>query len=78
MLNSGLTPDEAEQLVAEGKIAAAQFGVLWLTHPDLAKRLEHGKALDNQIDFAHLYGAGPEKSLEDQRVGYTDYPEAVY
>jgi len=49
---------------------------MWITHPDLEKRVEHGKPLDNHLDIQHLYGNGA--SVEEQRVGYTDYPEATY
>ncbi|KAF9246857.1 hypothetical protein BU15DRAFT_69717 [Melanogaster broomeanus] len=73
-LNAGVTPEEAEALIAQNKIDAAVFGMLWISHPDLAKRLEHGKPLDNQIEFTKLYGLGPEMTLEELKKGYTDYP----
>ncbi|KAF9246855.1 hypothetical protein BU15DRAFT_69713 [Melanogaster broomeanus] len=65
---------EAEALIAQNKIDAAVFGMLWISHPDLAKRLEHGVPLDNQIEFTKLYGLGPEMTLEELKKGYTDYP----
>lgn len=65
-------------MIASGEIDAAVFGRLWITHPDLAKRIETGKALDTQLDWATLYGAGPESSEESVRKGYTDYPAAIY
>ena len=72
---TGVTPDEAEQLISQGKIDGAFFGSLWIPHPDLAKRLERGLPLDNTLDMAHLYG-GPDEA--NWHVGYTDYPTAVY
>ena len=75
-LNGGLTPEEANQLIAEKEIDAAVFGILWIGHPDLAKRIEHDILLDAKLDFATLYGPGPQGGLEAQRKGYTDYPTA--
>ncbi|KAJ7051865.1 hypothetical protein C8F01DRAFT_1338608 [Mycena amicta] len=43
-LNSGLTPAEAEELIGSGAVAGVFFGVPWLTHPDLGKRITAGKA----------------------------------
>ncbi|KAJ7051880.1 hypothetical protein C8F01DRAFT_1091097 [Mycena amicta] len=56
-LNSGLMPAEAEALIGSGAVAGMFFGVPWLTHPDLGKRITAGKPLDNVPDFAHFYGA---------------------
>ncbi|KII88522.1 hypothetical protein PLICRDRAFT_627134 [Plicaturopsis crispa FD-325 SS-3] len=71
VLNGGLSPPEASTLIAEGKIDAAQFGWLWIGHPDLVKRIERGLPLDAVVVPAQLYGA------EEGAKGYTDYPEAV-
>ena len=65
-------------MIASGQIDAAVFGRLWISHPDLAKRIEHGKPLDTQLDFSQVYGAGPDVPEEALRKGYTDYPNAVY
>jgi len=75
-LNSGLTPEEGNQLIAAKEIDAAVFGILWISHPDLAKRIEHGVPLDTKLDFTTLYGGGPESPYEEQKKGYTDYPVA--
>lgn len=77
ILNGGLTPDEAEQLIASGKIDAAMFGSLWIPHPDLAKRIQYGKPIDVQIDWPNVYGHGPSES-NDQRKGYSDYQALQY
>ncbi|KAJ6606259.1 hypothetical protein DFH09DRAFT_1386936 [Mycena vulgaris] len=72
-VNAGVTPAEAEDLVASGKAAGVFFGMPWITHPDLGKRVRAGKALDNALDNATLYVPGV-----DPNMGYLDYKEAVY
>jgi 2,4-dienoyl-CoA reductase-like NADH-dependent reductase (Old Yellow Enzyme family) len=76
LLNGGLTPEEANELIAAKEIDAAVFGTLWIGHPDLAKRIEHGLPLDAKLDFKTFYGPGPEAPYEQQKNGYTDYPAA--
>ncbi|EGO00660.1 hypothetical protein SERLA73DRAFT_50406 [Serpula lacrymans var. lacrymans S7.3] len=78
ILNAGLTPDEAEALISSKQIDAAVFGMLFISHPDLPKRIAHGIPLDNQVDFTTLYSGGPQATLEELRKGYNDYPEATY
>ncbi|KAF8170989.1 flavoprotein NADH-dependent oxidoreductase [Mycena galopus ATCC 62051] len=73
-VNCGVTPSEAEELVASGKVAAASFGVPWITHPDLARRIKAGKPLDNAPRYMYLYGA----EGVDPALGYVDYKEAEY
>ncbi|KAJ7453232.1 hypothetical protein FB451DRAFT_1282072 [Mycena latifolia] len=73
-VNCGVTPAEAEELVGSGAVAGVFFGFPWVTHPDVARRIEAGKPLDNVPDFEHLYG-GESSDLE---VGYLDYKAAVY
>jgi 2,4-dienoyl-CoA reductase-like NADH-dependent reductase (Old Yellow Enzyme family) len=65
-------------LIASGQIDAAVFGKLWIAHPDLAKRIEHGQPLDAQVDFSTVYGRGPNSSEDALRKGYTDYSDAIY
>jgi len=77
-LNGDVEPEEAASLITSGQIDAAVFGRLWIAHPDLAKRIQHGKPLDAQIDFSIVYGRGPSASEEELRKGYTDYPGAIY
>ncbi|KAF8519807.1 FMN-linked oxidoreductase [Hysterangium stoloniferum] len=72
-LNGGLTPSEADQLILDGNIDAAVFGIPWIGHPDLQRRIEQGKPLDAVLDFKHLYYM-PGVALS---VGYSDYPTAA-
>lgn len=74
-VNAGVTPEEGAQIVAEGKADGIVIGFSWITHPDLAKRVLHGKPLDNVPDIKHLQGGKDDSSLD---VGYTDYPVATY
>ncbi|KAK7691789.1 hypothetical protein QCA50_005192 [Cerrena zonata] len=74
--NCGFTPEEAAQYIEEGKADLVAFGFAWITHPDFANRVQHGKPLDNAPDFATLYGTGASEAEEAK--GYTDYPAAVY
>jgi 2,4-dienoyl-CoA reductase-like NADH-dependent reductase (Old Yellow Enzyme family) len=75
-LNGDLTPEEANQLIAAKEIDAAVFGTLWIGHPDLAKRVEHGVPLNAKLDPSTFYGLGPQIPYEQQKEGYTDYPAA--
>jgi len=77
VVNGGVTPEEGAGLVADGKADAISLGMLFISHPDLVKRVKHGKPLDNAIQFGHLYG-GQNGGNGDTSVGYTDYPEATY
>ncbi|KAK7038326.1 Artemisinic aldehyde Delta(11(13)) reductase [Favolaschia claudopus] len=72
--NCGVTPEEAEAYIQSGKVVGVKWGMLWIAHPDLGRRLKEGKPLDNVLDFVHLYGS---EGAEDG-VGYTDYKEAEY
>ncbi|KAF7364076.1 Artemisinic aldehyde Delta(11(13)) reductase [Mycena sanguinolenta] len=73
-VNGDVTPAEAEALVGSGKAAGVFMGRNWISHPDLARRIKAGKALDNAFDFAGFYGT----EGVDPAVGYVDYPEATY
>ncbi|KAJ7113935.1 hypothetical protein C8R44DRAFT_630552 [Mycena epipterygia] len=73
-LNGAITPAEAEELVSSGTVAGIFFGMNWIMHPDLGKRLQAGKALDNALEYATIYGVPG----VDSALGYIDYKEAVY
>jgi len=75
LLNADVSPPEAAQLISEGKITGAEFGWLWIAHPDLADRLKKGKPLDGEVIIKALYGNG-QPDVDSQRNGYTDYPFA--
>jgi len=77
VLNAGILPEEGEALVASGKVDAVGIGFNWITHPDLAKRVQHGKPLNNIPDIPRLQTKeGDEEDTWSK--GYTDYPVAVY
>ncbi|KAJ7642857.1 hypothetical protein B0H17DRAFT_1275126 [Mycena rosella] len=73
-VNCGVTPEEAEQLVSSGAAAGVFMGMNWIAHPDVGRRVEAGKLLDNVPDYAHLYGA----EGVDPALGYVDYKGAAY
>lgn len=75
--NGEVTAEEGASLIASGQIDAVEFGRMWIAHPDLGKRIEHGKPLDTIIDAKSLYGS-PNLTEEELRKGYTDYPNAEY
>ena len=74
LLNAGLSPDEADKLIAEDKIDGAVFGFLWISNPDLQARAEKGIAPSFQVDLSKLYGLPTGEKLAE---GYSDYPFAT-
>lgn len=74
ILNGGILPEEGAELINLGAVDAVSFGLNYLKHPDLAKRVLLGKPLDNVLNVKHIYGAGN----QDLHIGYTDYPAANY
>ncbi|KAJ6456087.1 hypothetical protein C8R45DRAFT_1111088 [Mycena sanguinolenta] len=70
-VNAGVTPSEAEELVKSGKAAGVFFGLNWITHPDVVRRIKEGKELDNAPDWHGAEGVDP-------ALGYLDYKEATY
>ncbi|KAK7035738.1 Artemisinic aldehyde Delta(11(13)) reductase [Favolaschia claudopus] len=72
-VNAGVTLAEADEMVSNG-IAGVFFGFNSIVHPDLGKRIQNGKALDNVPNIQLFYGH-PDV---DPAIGYVDYPEAVY
>jgi N-ethylmaleimide reductase len=63
--NAGLTPEDAQQLVEQGKADMVAFGRQYVSNPDLVARIAAGGPY-NQPDPFSFYG-GTER-------GYTDYP----
>ncbi|KAF9568769.1 FMN-linked oxidoreductase [Agrocybe pediades] len=74
MFNGAIKPDEAED-IAGGTADLVAIGLDFITHPDYAERVRHGKPLDNALDMAHMQ---TNKTSTDWRTGYNDYPAAVY
>jgi 2,4-dienoyl-CoA reductase-like NADH-dependent reductase (Old Yellow Enzyme family) len=74
--NSEYTPEEAAKAVADGQLDGVFFGFLWLTHPDVAKRIQHGKPLDGVPNMYGIYNH--DGTPESMAKGYTDYPAADY
>ncbi|KAJ7309965.1 hypothetical protein DFH08DRAFT_719028 [Mycena albidolilacea] len=70
----GVTPEEAEELAKTGEVNGAFFGMSWLTHPDLAKRIQHSKRIDNMAAMSQLYG----DANVDPCLGYTNSPAVTY
>ncbi|KAK0224177.1 hypothetical protein IW262DRAFT_1269047 [Armillaria fumosa] len=74
--NASFTGEEAAKYISDGKVDGVFFGIPWIANQDFAKRLENGKALEGNLDFATLYGHG---GLEaDEKKGYVDYPVAEF
>ncbi|KAF9523768.1 flavoprotein NADH-dependent oxidoreductase [Crepidotus variabilis] len=72
-LNAGVTPEEGQQLISEGKIDGIMVGFNMITHPDYVKRVKTGRPLNNAPNFPLLQR---NVSDEDWHSGYTDYPLA--
>ncbi|KAJ6626992.1 hypothetical protein B0H10DRAFT_1997573 [Mycena sp. CBHHK59/15] len=69
IVNAGVTPEEGAELVKSGKADAFSMGLNWITHPDVANRIQRGQQLDNVLDVKHLYG----NPHVDLNIGYTTY-----
>lgn len=65
IMNGGLAPETADQLIRDGHIDLASFGRLFIANPDLPARLATG---------APLAAARPTGWYGGDEEGYTDYP----
>jgi N-ethylmaleimide reductase len=65
MTAGGFTGDTAEAAIAAGHADAIAFGRIFISNPDLPRRLHHGFPL-TPYNRATFYGG--------EEVGYTDYP----
>lgn len=65
IVNDGLEPDSAQDMVAAGQADAVSFGRHYIANPDLVERIQDALPLA-EFDRHTLYSPGPE--------GYTDYP----
>jgi N-ethylmaleimide reductase len=61
----GFTGESAEAAIAEGHADAVAFGRIFISNPDLPRRLQHGFPL-TPYNRATFYGG--------EEAGYTDYP----
>ena len=61
----GFTGEAAEAAIAEGHADAIAFGRIFISNPDLPRRLQHGFPI-TPYNRATFYGG--------EEVGYTDYP----
>ncbi|MGA2057068.1 MAG: alkene reductase [Bradyrhizobium sp.] len=61
----GFTGETAEAAIAQGHADAIAFGRIFISNPDLPRRLQHGFPL-TPYNRATFYGG--------EEVGYTDYP----
>jgi 2,4-dienoyl-CoA reductase-like NADH-dependent reductase (Old Yellow Enzyme family) len=68
---ANVPPEEGEELTVSGKVDAISIGFYYITHPDLVKRVQAGKTLDNQANWAHMQ---TNKNSGDWASGHTDYP----
>jgi 2,4-dienoyl-CoA reductase-like NADH-dependent reductase (Old Yellow Enzyme family) len=70
--NEGFDLESAQQVIAAGEADAVSFGKLFISNPDLPRRLQ---LYAPQYHFHHetYYGYG----LHDTRIGYTDYTSLV-
>jgi N-ethylmaleimide reductase len=62
--SGGYSPSTAKEAVASGKVDATVFGRLFISNPDLPKRIANGADF-NRYDRSTFYGGGEK--------GYTDY-----
>ena len=65
MINNGYGPADGMDAVASGKADLLAYGRLFISNPDLVRRLREGAPL-NELRADTLYGGGAE--------GYVDYP----
>ena len=65
IVNDGLEPDSAQEMVSAGQADAVSFGRHYIANPDLVERIQNELPLA-EFDRHTLYSPGPE--------GYTDYP----
>lgn len=65
IINERLTPESAENAVSKSQADAAAFGVLYISNPDLVKRIETKSPLNTPNKETFYFGG---------TLGYTDYP----
>lgn len=68
IVNAGITPERAADIIAGGDVDAVAFGRLFLANPDLPARIQHGGPYNVPLHVG-VYGGSD--------VGYLDYPALV-
>jgi len=69
ILNEDFSPEEAENAIANGQADAMAFGTLFISNPDLPKRIKLGLDFNESIPERYYY-----TPIES---GYTDYPQIL-
>lgn len=70
--NEGFNRESAQQVLDAGEADGVSFGKLFISNPDLPRRLQLNVPL-NPFDMKTFYGYG----LADAEAGYVDYPSLV-
>jgi N-ethylmaleimide reductase len=70
--NEGFNRESAQQVLDAGEADAVSFGKLFISNPDLPRRLQLNVPL-NPFHVETFYGYG----MADPQVGYTDYPSLL-
>jgi 2,4-dienoyl-CoA reductase-like NADH-dependent reductase (Old Yellow Enzyme family) len=65
IVNQGLTPESAQELIVTGRADAVSFGKAFIANPDLPKRIALKAPLNN---------ANPDTFYVGEDCGYNDYP----
>ncbi|SDH73006.1 alkene reductase [Bradyrhizobium ottawaense] len=65
IVNAGITPERADEIVVSGEADAVAFGRLFLANPDLPARIQAGGPYNSPWHFG-IYGGSD--------TGYLDYP----
>ncbi|KAI9290781.1 FMN-linked oxidoreductase [Neoconidiobolus thromboides FSU 785] len=69
-LNGGITAEEGDKYIADGKVDAIVYGRPYISNPDLPERFFNGYELAQITNYPALYLY----EGEDRHVGYSDFP----
>lgn len=69
IVNAGITPERAADIVNTGEADAVAFGRLFLANPDLPARIRAGGPY-NSLQAVGIYGGSD--------AGYLDYPSLAF
>jgi N-ethylmaleimide reductase len=65
--NNGYSPETALKDIEDGRIDMVSFAKLFITNPDLYRRIVNGWPVKKEQDMRSWFGGGEK--------GYTDHPE---